>query len=132
MSIANRLPTVVIGAGVVGLACARALSRQGKEVCAAQHPASAFHLVVGELGTFSLICYTHSLNGCQVVILDSEATIGTGTSSRNSEVIHAGLYYPPGSLKARTCVRGKELLYNYCASKDIPVRARVTYAQRIL
>ncbi|XP_047253393.1 L-2-hydroxyglutarate dehydrogenase, mitochondrial isoform X3 [Capsicum annuum] len=48
------------------------------------------------------------------------AVFGTGTSSRNSEVIHAGIYYPPGSLKASFCVRGKELLYKYCKDREIP------------
>ncbi len=79
---------VVIGAGVVGLAVARALARQGREV----------------------------------VILEAEDAIGTHTSSRNSEVIHAGIYYPQGSLKARACVRGKHLLYEYCAAHGVPHR----------
>lgn len=82
------LDTVVVGAGVVGLAVARALALAGHEV----------------------------------VVLEAAAAIGTGTSSRNSEVIHAGLYYPPGSLKARLCVRGRELLYAYCASHGIAHR----------
>lgn len=79
---------VVIGAGVVGLAVARALALQGREV----------------------------------VILEAEDAIGTHTSSRNSEVIHAGIYYPKGSLKARACVEGKERLYRYCAERGIPHR----------
>jgi L-2-hydroxyglutarate oxidase LhgO len=79
---------VVIGAGVVGLAVARALARQGREV----------------------------------VILEAEDAIGTHTSSRNSEVIHAGIYYPKGSLKARACVEGKERLYRYCVERGIPHR----------
>jgi L-2-hydroxyglutarate oxidase LhgO len=79
---------VVIGAGVVGLAVARALARQGREV----------------------------------VILEAEDAIGTHTSSRNSEVIHAGIYYPQGSLKARACVRGKHLLYEYCAAHGVAHR----------
>lgn len=76
---------VVIGAGVVGLAVARALAQQGREV----------------------------------VILEAENTFGTITSARNSEVIHAGIYYPAGSLKAQLCVRGKAMLYDYCASHQI-------------
>lgn len=79
---------VVIGAGVVGLAVARALAQAGREV----------------------------------VVLEREAAIGTGVSSRNSEVIHAGLYYTPGSLKARLCVRGKELLYGFCDSHGVAHR----------
>jgi L-2-hydroxyglutarate oxidase LhgO len=78
--------TLVIGAGVVGLAVARALALSGREVW----------------------------------LVEQEALIGSHTSSRNSEVIHAGLYYPTGSLKARLCVRGKELLYDYCARHDVP------------
>lgn len=77
--------SVVVGAGVVGLAVARALALRGE----------------------------------RVVVLEAEAQIGAHTSSRNSEVIHAGLYYPPGSLKARLCVRGRELLYSYCAEQGI-------------
>jgi len=75
----------VIGAGVVGLAIARALALAGREV----------------------------------VILEAEDAIGTATSSRNSEVIHAGIYYPAGSLKARLCVEGREQLYAYCAERRI-------------
>ena len=76
---------VVIGAGVVGLAVARALALQGREV----------------------------------MVLEAAGGIGTGTSSRNSEVIHAGIYYPAGSLKARLCVEGKAQLYAYCAERGI-------------
>ncbi|HKU47204.1 MAG TPA: NAD(P)/FAD-dependent oxidoreductase [Burkholderiales bacterium] len=79
---------VVVGAGVVGLAVARALALAGHEV----------------------------------VILEAEDAIGTHTSSRNSEVIHAGIYYPKGSLKARACVAGKELLYDYCVDHGVPHR----------
>jgi L-2-hydroxyglutarate oxidase LhgO len=79
---------VVVGAGVVGLAVARALARAGREV----------------------------------VVLEAEDAIGTHTSSRNSEVIHAGIYYPKGSLKARACVEGRRLLYDYCASHGVPHR----------
>ena len=84
----ERLDAVVIGAGVVGLAVARALALSGREV----------------------------------VILEAEDAIGTHTSSRNSEVIHAGIYYPKGSLKARTCVAGKLRLYEYCESHGVPYR----------
>ncbi|WP_299512478.1 FAD-dependent oxidoreductase, partial [uncultured Limnohabitans sp.] len=54
-----------------------------------------------------------ALSGREVLVLESENAIGTGTSSRNSEVIHAGIYYPAGSLKARLCVQGKQMLYAY-------------------
>jgi L-2-hydroxyglutarate oxidase LhgO len=82
----DRVDAVVIGAGVVGLAVARALALAGREV----------------------------------VILEAEDAIGSHTSSRNSEVIHAGIYYPKGSLKAVSCVEGKELLYEYCVSHGVP------------
>jgi len=84
----DRIDTAVIGAGLVGLAVARALALAGREV----------------------------------VILEAEDAIGTHTSSRNSEVIHAGIYYPPGSLKARACVSGRERLYAYCAERGVPHR----------
>lgn len=61
-----------------------------------------------------------ALAGREVLVLESEGAIGTGTSSRNSEVIHAGIYYPQGSLKARLCVEGKELLYAYAAERGVP------------
>jgi L-2-hydroxyglutarate oxidase LhgO len=60
--------------------------------------------------------------GREVVVLEAEDAIGTHTSSRNSEVIHAGIYYPRGSLKASTCVEGKSLLYEYCVSHAVPHR----------
>ena len=85
MSQIDTVDVVVIGAGVVGLAVARALALQGREV----------------------------------MVLEAADAIGTGTSSRNSEVIHAGIYYPKGSLKAQLCVQGKELLYAYCAERGI-------------
>ncbi|XP_049401824.1 L-2-hydroxyglutarate dehydrogenase, mitochondrial isoform X2 [Solanum stenotomum] len=59
-------------------------------------------------------------HGRQVLVLDSAPIFGTGASSRNSEVIHAGIYYPTNSLKASFCVRGKELLYKYCKDHEIP------------
>lgn len=61
-----------------------------------------------------------ALAGREVVILEKNGAIGEETSSRNSEVIHAGLYYPPGSLKASLCVQGRDALYRYCAEKGIP------------
>jgi L-2-hydroxyglutarate oxidase LhgO len=83
------MQAVVIGAGVVGLACARALALAGHET----------------------------------IVLEAANAIGTGTSSRNSEVIHAGMYYAGGSLKARLCVEGRRLLYAYCDSHGVPYRA---------
>jgi L-2-hydroxyglutarate oxidase LhgO len=77
--------TIVVGAGVVGLAVARALARAGHEV----------------------------------MVLEQHALIGSETSSRNSEVIHAGIYYPPGSLRAKLCVRGKALLYQFCGENSV-------------
>jgi L-2-hydroxyglutarate oxidase LhgO len=84
----DRVAAVVIGAGVVGLAVARALAQDGRET----------------------------------IVVEAQPAIGQGVSSRNSEVIHAGLYYAPGSLKARLCVRGKELLYALCASHGVDHR----------
>jgi len=85
---ADRIECVVVGAGVVGLAVARALALAGREV----------------------------------ILLEQEDAIGTGTSSRNSEVIHAGIYYGKDSLKARTCVAGKMRLYDYCGRNGIEHR----------
>jgi L-2-hydroxyglutarate oxidase LhgO len=79
---------VVAGAGVVGLAVARALALAGREV----------------------------------IVLEAADAIGTETSSRNSEVIHAGIYYPTGSLKARLCVEGKHFIYAYCAARGLAHR----------
>jgi L-2-hydroxyglutarate oxidase LhgO len=77
--------TIVIGAGVVGLAIARALARRGQEV----------------------------------MVLERHGAIGTEVSSHNSEVIHAGLYYPPGSLRARFCVAGKGMLYDFARENGV-------------
>jgi L-2-hydroxyglutarate oxidase LhgO len=63
-----------------------------------------------------------ALAGREVIILEAADTFGTETSSRNSEVIHAGIYYPQGSLKARLCVAGKVQLYEYCLSHGVPYK----------
>src|SRR5262245_31533967 len=76
---------LIAGAGVVGLAVARALAIAGREV----------------------------------LVVEEAACVGTGISSRNSEVIHAGIYYEPGSLKARLCVSGRDQLYRYCEERNI-------------
>ncbi len=60
-----------------------------------------------------------ALAGREVIILEAEAAFGTHTSARNSEVIHAGIYYPTGSLKARLCVAGRKALYQYCAERNV-------------
>src|SRR5687768_17721576 len=60
--------------------------------------------------------------GREVTLLEQDSRLGTHTSSRNSEVIHAGIYYPQGSLKAKACVEGRRLLYEYCAQHDVPHR----------
>jgi len=75
----EQVDCMVIGAGVIGLAAARALARAGREV----------------------------------IVAEAAPAIGTETSSRNSEVIHAGIYYPANSLKARFCVAGRRALYRY-------------------
>ena len=77
---------IVVGAGVIGLAVARALAQAGREV----------------------------------LVLEAAASIGTETSSRNSEVIHAGIYYPAGSLMARFCVAGRRALYDFCRDRGVP------------
>ncbi|WP_323752437.1 NAD(P)/FAD-dependent oxidoreductase [Marinobacter sp.] len=83
-----KVQTVVVGAGVVGLAVARALAQSGRDV----------------------------------LVLEAGARFGEGISSRNSEVIHAGIYYPRDSLKASFCVRGRELLYEYCVTRKVEHR----------
>ena len=62
------------------------------------------------------------MRGREVIVLEKNRAIGEETSARNSEVIHAGIYYPTGSLKARLCVEGRQRLYAYCAEKGIPHR----------
>lgn len=81
---------LIVGAGIVGLAIARELSRAGRDV----------------------------------IVVDQHAQVGAETSSRNSEVIHAGLYYPPASLKARFCIEGKALLYAFAAENGILAKRR--------
>ncbi|TIX61081.1 MAG: FAD-dependent oxidoreductase, partial [Mesorhizobium sp.] len=81
----EQVDCIVAGAGVIGLAAARAMAAQGLDT----------------------------------LILEAADAIGTETSSRNSEVVHAGIYYQKGSLKARYCVDGRELLYRYCAERSI-------------
>ncbi|KNA15453.1 hypothetical protein SOVF_097970 [Spinacia oleracea] len=61
-----------------------------------------------------------AFKGREVLVLDSGPTFGTVTSSRNSEVIHAGIYYPHNSLKARFCVKGRDMIYKYCSEHDVP------------
>ena len=79
---------LVVGAGVVGLAVARALARAGREV----------------------------------IVVESQECIGSGISSRNSEVIHAGIYYATGLDKTRWCVKGKSMLYEFCQEHHVPHR----------
>ena len=79
------IETIVVGAGVVGLAIARALAAKGQEV----------------------------------MVVEQHDLIGSETSSRNSEVIHAGLYYQPGSWRAKLCVAGKQQLYRFCDENGV-------------
>jgi len=81
---------------------------------------SADAVVIGAGVVGLAIARELALAGREVIILETENAIGTATSSRNSEVIHAGIYYPRGSLKARSCVEGKALLYQYCGERGIP------------
>src|ERR1700742_2954518 len=60
--------------------------------------------------------------GREVVVIEAERVIGSHTSARNSEVIHAGIYYPQGSLKARLCVEGRRMLYDFCERRGVPFR----------
>ncbi len=77
-------------------------------------------LVVGAGVVGLAIARSLAMAGREVVVLEAEAGIGHGISSRNSEVIHAGIYYPQGSLKARFCVEGRKALYRFCADHGVP------------
>ena len=77
-------------------------------------------IVVGAGAVGLAIAHALAKSGREVMVLEQHALIGSETSSRNSEVIHAGIYYPPGSLRAKLCVRGKELLYPFCAEHGVP------------
>jgi len=79
-------------------------------------------LVVGAGIVGLAIAREAALAGHDVIVADAEPHIGSGTSSRNSEVIHAGLYYPTGSLRARHCARSRRMLYDFCASHGVPHR----------
>ena len=76
-------------------------------------------LVIGSGVVGLAVARALALSGREVIVLESESGIGMGTSSRNSEVIHAGIYYPTGSLKARLCVQGRKLLYTYCQDRGV-------------
>ena len=79
-------------------------------------------LVVGGGVVGLAIARRLALTGREVMLVEATDQIGSGISSRNSEVIHAGIYYPPGSLKARLCVAGKHALYDYCRDNSVPHR----------
>lgn len=82
--------------------------------------AELVEIVVAGGGVVGLaIARALALGGREVVVLEAATAIGTGISSRNSEVVHAGIYYPPGSLKARLCVEGRQRLYEYCDARGI-------------
>lgn len=84
----ERIDSLVVGAGVIGLAIARKLAQDGREV----------------------------------LVVDAGDVIGCGSSSRNSEVVHAGIYYPPEWLKTRLCIAGRRQLYDYCEARGVPFR----------
>ena len=79
-------------------------------------------IVVGAGVVGLAIARTLATRGREVLIIEAEGDIGTGTSSRNSEVVHAGIYYPKGSLKARLCVEGRDRLYSYCEANGVAVK----------
>ena len=77
---------------------------------------------VGAGGVGRAVARALARGGREVLLLEAEAAIGTATSARNSEVIHAGIYYPQGSLKGRLCVAGRQALYAFCDSHGVPYR----------
>ncbi|MGQ0697931.1 MAG: NAD(P)/FAD-dependent oxidoreductase [Panacagrimonas sp.] len=79
-------------------------------------------VVVGAGAVGLAIARELARNGRSILICEAEDGFGTVTSARNSEVIHAGIYYPQGSLKAELCVRGRGLLYEFCRSRGVPHR----------
>jgi L-2-hydroxyglutarate oxidase LhgO len=84
-------------------------------------PAPDVEVVVIGAGVIGLaVARTISAAGHEVLVLDPGPKAGTQTSSRSSEVIHAGIYYPPGSLKARHCVTGKQLMFEFCEAYAVP------------
>ena len=83
----------------------------------APEPVDAVVIGAGVVGL--AVARSLALAGRDVWVLEAEGAIGTGVSARNSEVIHAGIYYAEGSLKARLCVQGRQQLYAYCAERGI-------------
>src|SRR5882757_8144711 len=79
-------------------------------------------LVVGAGVVGLAVARGAALAGHEVVVAEAADAIGTGVSSRNSEVIHAGLYYPTGSRRAHHCPRSRRMLYDFCASHGVPHR----------
>src|SRR3954466_10227704 len=77
-------------------------------------------LVIGAGVVGLAIARQAALAGHEVIVAEATGGIGNGVSSRNSEVIHAGMYYPTGSLRAKHCVRGRRMLYDFCASHGVP------------
>ncbi|MFW6027362.1 MAG: FAD-dependent oxidoreductase, partial [bacterium] len=83
--------------------------------------ATDFDAIVAGAGVVGIACARElALSNRAVLCLDRAPVTGAETSSRNSEVIHAGIYYPPGSLKARTCIAGRDWLYRYCRERGVP------------
>ena len=113
-SAAHHVEVAVIGAGVIGLAVARVLAQAGKEVILLERAST---IGSGACTTPIAFFLQRTMRHNLIILIDYPKS---ETSSRNSEVIHAGLYYPPSSFKGRFCVRGKEMLYEYCRSRHVP------------